>query len=175
MARKLGADETFCDYIGIEVTRINAMLLASALKNAPKKIPHDFREAYELSMNHAVVVMGGTFPGHTTDATAALLAEFVKADILLNATSVSGVYSSDPTKDPNAVRFEKLSAKELVSIVSAGDARAGSSNIVDLLAAKIIERCGIKTIVFLGEPENIERALKGDVVGIGTVIGNPTN
>ncbi len=169
-ARKLGANETFCDYIGIEVTRINAMLLASALKNAPKNIPKDFKEAHELSMNHAVVVMGGTFPGHTTDATAALLAEFVGADILLNATSVNGVYSADPRKDPNAVRFERLTARELVDIVAAGETKAGSSNVIDLLAAKIIERSGIKTVIFLGEPENIERAFRGDIKDIGTVV-----
>ena len=169
-ARKLGANETLCDFIGIDVTRINAMLLASAIKDAPKEIPKDFREAYELSMNHAVVVMGGTFPGHTTDATAALLAEFVGADILLNATSVNGVYSADPRKDPNAVRFEKITARELVVIVAAGETKAGSSNVIDLLAAKIIERSGIRTVVFLGEPENIERAFRGDVKDIGTIV-----
>ena len=169
-ARKLGANETFCDCIGIEVTRINAMLLASAIKNAPREIPKDFGRAYELSANHQVVVMGGTFPGHTTDATAALLAEFIGADILLNATSVNGVYSADPRKDPNAVRFERLTAKELVEIVSAGESKAGSSNVMDLLAAKIIERSGIKTVIFLGTPENIEKALNGKVEEIGTIV-----
>ncbi|AEA46805.1 UMP kinase [Archaeoglobus veneficus] len=169
-ARSLGADETFCDYLGIGVTRLNAMLLASAIKQAPKVVPEDFRQAYELSLSHSVVVMGGTFPGHTTDATAALLAEFVNADVLLNATSVDGVYSADPRKDPNAVRYDRITAKELVRIVSVGETKAGSSNVIDLLAAKVIERSGIRTVIFLGEPENIEKALKGDVEGIGTVV-----
>ena len=48
--------------------------------------------------------------------------------------------------------------------------KAGSKNVVDLLAAKVIERSKIKTVVFLGSPENMERAFKGDLVGIGTAI-----
>ena len=167
-ARNLGADETYSDYLGIGVTRLNAMLLAIALKNSPKIIPKDFAEAYELSLNHSVVVMGGTFPGHTTDATAALLAEFVKADLLLNATSVDGVYSADPKKVKDAKRFEKLSFEELVDIVSKGESKAGSSNVLDLLATKIIQRSRIKTIVFLGTPENLLKAIEG--VSVGTVI-----
>lgn len=169
-ARELDADEAFCDYIGIEVTRLNAMLLISALKNVAKKVPKDFVEAYELSKANKIVVMGGTFPGHTTDATAALLAEFVEADLLLNATSVNGVYSADPKKDKDAKRFERLTANELVEIVRKGEIKAGSSNVIDLLAAKIIERSRIKTIIFLGEPENIKRAVEGDVKEIGTIV-----
>ncbi|RLI73118.1 UMP kinase [Archaeoglobales archaeon] len=169
-ARKLGADEAFCDYLGIEVTRLNAMLLISALKSIAKKVPKDFVEAYELSKTSRIVVMGGTFPGHTTDATAALLAEFVNADLLLNATSVNGVYSADPKKDKDAKRFEKLTPNELVEIVRKGEIKAGSSNVIDLLAAKIIERSGIRTIIFLGEPGNIKKVIEGDVKDIGTVI-----
>lgn len=169
-ARELGADETFCDYVGIEVTRLNAMLLIAALKNVAKKVPRDFVEAYDLSMTSKIVVMGGTFPGHTTDATAALLAEFVGADLLLNATSVNGVYSEDPKKSKNAKRFKRLTPSELVEIVKKGEIKAGSSNVVDLLAAKIIERSGIKTIIFLGEPENLKRAVEGDVEEIGTIV-----
>ncbi len=166
-ARKFGADNTFCDVVGIEVTRLNALLLTSALRSAPREIPRTFEKAVELSKLWKIVVMGGTFPGHTTDATAALLAEYVNADLLLNATSVDGVYSSDPRKDKNAIRYERLRPSELVEIVARGEAKAGSSNVVDLLAAKVIERSGIKTVVFLGEPENLEKAVKGS---IGTVI-----
>lgn len=168
VARKLGVNETSCDYMGIEVTRLNASILASSISDAPRRIPSDFREAYELSKFHSVVVMGGTFPGHTTDATAALLSEFVNADILLIATSVDGVYSADPLKDKDAIRYDRLSAKELVEIVSKGELKAGSKNVVDLLAAKVIERSRIKTVVFYGTPENIEKAMNAEV---GTIIG----
>ncbi len=167
-ARKLGASETLCDYIGIEVTRLNAMLLAAAVEEAPKRIPRDFREADEMAKQHRVVIMGGTFPGHTTDATAALLAEYVRADLLLNATAVDGIYSADPKVNRDAVRFDRLSPAQLIEIVSSSAMKAGSNVVLDLLAAKVIERSRIRTMVFLGTPENILRAVKGEI--IGTVI-----
>jgi len=170
VARELGANETSCDYLGIDVTRLNAAILASAIKEAPRTIPVDLKEAHYLSEQYNVVIMGGTFPGHTTDATAALLAEFVGADLFLNATSVDGVYSADPRKDPNAFKIGKLTAKELVNIVSSSGVGAGSNNVLDLLAAKIVERSKIKTVVFLGTPENIIRTVKGDYDDIGTEI-----
>ncbi|MET1124058.1 MAG: UMP kinase [Archaeoglobaceae archaeon] len=170
-ARSLGASEVVCDRIGIAVTRLNATLLAVASRKAPKVVPETFEEAEALSKLYDVVVMGGTFPGHTTDATAALLAEYVGADVLLNATSVDGVYSEDPKTSRDATRFDRLTPRQLVEIVSSAAARAGANVVVDLLAAKIIERSGIKTIVFLGEPENLARVLRGEV--IGTVIEAP--
>lgn len=170
LARELGADETSCDYLGIDLTRINATILSTAINNAPHRIPEDFKDAYELSLSHPVVVMGGTFPGHTTDAVAALLAEFVKADILLNATSADGVYTADPQKESEASKFEKISTRDLVEIVSQAEANAGSSTVIDLVAAKVIDRSKIKTMVFLGKPKNIQKALKGDIEDIGTII-----
>lgn len=170
-ARDLGADETYCDYIGIAVTRLNAMLLIAALKSSPKKVAEDFITAQELSENHRVVVMGGTFPGHTTDATAALLAEFVNADLFLNATSVDGVYSDDPKFSKDAVKYERLNPSQLVEIVSRSAMKAGANVVMDLLAAKVIERSGIRTVVFLGEPENIKKVIEGEDIGrIGTLI-----
>ncbi len=168
-AKLLGADNTLCDYMGVEVTRLNAMLLCSTLKSAPKIIPRDFREAYELSLNHDIVVMGGTFPGHTTDATSALLAEFVNADLLLNATSVDGIYSDDPKKNPKAKRFERIKADDLLKIILRLSSEAGGNYPLDILAIKIIQRSKIKALVFLGEPDNIRRAARGEFE-IGTLI-----
>lgn len=164
-ARNLGANETFCDYIGIMATRMNAMLLISAMKNAAKKVPSDFTEAEELAKSNKAVVMGGTFPGHTTDATAALLAEFVGAELLINATNVDGVYSEDPRKSKDAVKYEKLSPSELVKIVGRSSMSAGASVVIDLLAAKIIERSRIKTYIIFGSPENLVKAVNNNVVG----------
>ncbi len=164
-ARNLGANEVMCDYLGIAVTRINAMLLAFAMKNSAKKIPENFIEAEELSKNYKAVVMGGTFPGHTTDATAALLAEFVGADLFLNATSVDGIYSEDPRKNPNAYKFEKISPSELLMLVAKEQAKAGVNVVMDILAVKILERSKIKAVVFRGEPENIKRIVNGEKIG----------
>ncbi|MDI9610751.1 MAG: UMP kinase [Archaeoglobales archaeon] len=164
-ARELGANETMCDYLGIAVTRINAMLLAYAMKNSAKKIPENFIEAFELSKKYKAVVMGGTFPGHTTDATSLLLAEFVNADLFLNATSVDGIYSEDPKKNPNAKKFNKITPNELVKLVASSSMEAGANVVIDLLSAKLIERSKIKTIVFKGEPENILKVLRGEKIG----------
>ncbi len=164
-ARNLGANEVMCDYLGIAVTRINAMLLAFAMKNSAKKIPENFIEAEELSKNYKAVVMGGTFPGHTTDATAALLAEFVGADLFLNATSVDGIYSEDPRKNPNAYKFEKISPRELLMLVAKEQSKAGVNVVMDILAVKILERSKIKAVVFRGEPENIKRIVNGEKIG----------
>ncbi|WP_456478281.1 UMP kinase [Geoglobus ahangari] len=165
IARGLGADEVWCDEIGIVVTRINAMVLLSGLKGCAPVVAKDFSSAKLLLADYDKVVMGGTFPGHTTDATAALLAEALKAEQLLIATSVDGVYSSDPRRDSEATRFEELTPEELVEIVARNDVRAGSSSVVDLLASKIIQRSRIPTVIFEGTPENVERALKGEKIG----------
>lgn len=164
-ARSLGANEVMCDYLGIAVTRINAMLLAFAMRNSAKKIPENFIEAEELSRKHKAVVMGGTFPGHTTDATAALLAEFVGADLFLNATSVDGIYSEDPRKNPKAARFERISPKELIELVAREQMKAGINVVMDILAVKVLERSKIKAIVFKGEPENIKKVIRGEKIG----------
>lgn len=164
-ARELGANEVMCDYLGIAVTRLNAMLLAFAMKSSAKKIPDNFVEAELLAKNHRTVVMGGTIPGHTTDATAVLLAEFVNADLFLNATSVDGIYSDDPKRNPSAVKFDKISPQELLDIVARQKAIAGMNVVIDFLAVKILERSKIKAVVFKGDPENIRRVVNGEKIG----------
>jgi len=110
--------------------------------------------------------MGGTIPGHTTDAVAALLAEMVGADLLVYATSVPGVFSADPNVDSGAERYDELSAGELVDVISSIETAAGSNAPVDLLAAKIIERSGLRAVVLDGsEPSRIADAVGGDADG----------
>ncbi|MEM2934074.1 MAG: UMP kinase, partial [Methanocellales archaeon] len=160
-ARKLGADEASCDLIGIEVTRLNARLFISALR--PDAYPEpalDYKEAESALSSGKIVVMGGVAPGQTTDAVAAILAEYLKADLLVNATSVDGVYSADPKLDPNARKFDKLSPSELVDIVMKIEMKAGSKSPIDPLSAKIIERSKIPTIILNGEnPRNLLDAI----------------
>ncbi len=167
LARELGASEVICDEIGIDVTRINArILIASLADKAYPEVARSFEEAWRASKTHDIVVCGGMFPGQTTDAISALLAEYVRADILINATSVDGVYTSDPKVDPSAKKFERMTPGELCEVVMSQVMRAGASTVLDPVAAKIIERSRIRTVVVSGEdPENIIKAWRGEISG----------
>ncbi|HII60404.1 UMP kinase [Pyrococcus horikoshii] len=148
VASKFNTNETFKDYLGIQITRANAMLLIAALKErAYPQVVSDFWEAWKAIQLKKIPVMGGTHPGHTTDAVSALLAEFLSADLLVVITNVDGVYTEDPKKNPNAKKIPKMKAKDLVDIVSREAGKAGVSTVIDPLAAKIIMRSGIKTYV----------------------------
>jgi uridylate kinase len=171
IARGLDADEATCDVIGIEMTRLNARLLIAALGDAAYyEPPLDYKEAKNASLSGKIVVMGGVTPGQTTDAVSAVLAEYVGADLLINATSIDGVYTSDPKKNKDAKKFESMTPKQLIEVVMKTEMLAGANSPIDLLAAKIIERSNIKTIVLNGEdPQNIVGAVSGK--HSGTVIG----
>ncbi len=163
VARKLGADEATCDLIGIELTRLNARLLIAAFGElAYHEPPLEYKQAKRASLGGKIVVMGGVSPGHTTDAVAAILAEYVGAELLINATSIDGVYTSDPRKNKGAKKFETMTPKQLIEVVMKTEMVAGANSPIDLLAAKVIERSNIKTIVLNGEnPRNIMDAVGG--------------
>jgi uridylate kinase len=166
IARALGANETLCDYLGIAQTRINAKLLIAALKKA---YPEPFLDYQEVAMARAsgdqgrIAVMGGVSPGYTTDAVAAMLAEYINADLFVDVTSVDGVYDADPRTVPSAKKYDKLSPRELVALTMTGLLKAGSRIVIDPVAAKIIERSGLKTIVINGgqNPRSIIDAVHG--------------
>ncbi len=162
-ARDLGANEVECDIIGIDMTRINAKLLIAALDSTAYPVPlTSYQDARNAALSGKVVVMGGLIPGQTTDAVSAVLAEYVGADLLINATSVDGVYTADPNRDSKAEKISSMTPSQLVDIVMKIDMSAGSNSPLDPLAAKIIQRCGIKTFVIDGrEPGNINEAAAG--------------
>ncbi|CQR48946.1 MULTISPECIES: UMP kinase [Haloferax] len=167
-ARDLGANEVQLDQIGIDVTRINARLLIAALgSQVDPKVAHDYEDAGDAIRRGDISVMGGVMPGQTTDAVAAALAEYVDADLLVYATSVDGVFSADPKSDPDATKFEEMTAAELVDVIGDIEMNAGSSAPVDLLAAKLIERAKMRTIVLDGtDPDRITPAvLRGEHTG----------
>ncbi len=171
-ARDLGANEVQLDQIGIDVTRINARLLIAALgAGTDPKVAHDYEEAGDAIRTGDVSVMGGVAPGQTTDAVAAALAEYVNADLLVYATSVNGVFDADPSEHDDAEQYEALTAAELVDVIAPMSRDAGASAPVDLLAAKLIERSGMRTIVLDGtDPAAIERAvLRGDHDGTDVI------
>jgi uridylate kinase len=161
VARDLGSDEATCDLIGIELTRLNARLLIAALGDAAYyEPPLNYKEARNASLTGKIVVMGGVTPGQTTDAVSAVLAEYTSSDLLINATSIDGVYTSDPKNNKDAKKFETMTPHQLIEIVMKTEMVAGANSPFDLLAAKIIERSNIRTIVLDGEdPRNIVDAI----------------
>ncbi len=168
ISRDLGANDAMCDYMGIDVTRVNARLLISGLSDvAYPEPPSTYREAEDALADNKVPVMGGMAPGQTTDAVAAVFSEYTDADLLVYATSVDGVYTSDPSSEEDAERFERLTPERLVDIVMQTQMTAGGNSVVDALAAKIIERSGIRTVVLDGSnPGDISQAvLEGEHSG----------
>lgn len=148
IGRELGASETYLDEIGIDVTRLNARLLITALGDNAYHVPaRTIEEALHAGKTHQIVVMGGLHPGFTTDAVSAMIAERVNAARLVNATSVAGVYTSDPKKDPRAKMLKKMTFDELIKIVDKSEHEAGPNIVFDPLAAKIVKRSGIRTLV----------------------------
>ncbi|NYT05591.1 MAG: UMP kinase [Methanomicrobiales archaeon] len=162
-ARSLGIDEARSDDLGIAVTRLNAALLAGALQEAAYPgIAATCSEAVRFGESEKIVVMGGVAPAQTTDAVSAVLAEYVHADVLVNATSVDGIYSADPKKDPNAVRYEALTPEELIAIIAGDRLNAGSNAVIDIVAAKVVQRSAIPLVVLDGrDPENLKSAILG--------------
>ncbi|MEN6609760.1 MAG: UMP kinase [Methanoregulaceae archaeon] len=160
-AREHSVDDGTCDEIGILVTRLNATMLCAALGDAAyPRVPVNQTEAMEAALSGKIVVMGGITPGQTTDAVAAVLAERVHADAMINLTSVDGIYDKDPNKFPDAKRYAHLTPEELIATVGKGDLKAGSNNVIDLVAAKVTARSGVPLLVFDGrDAANLTKAL----------------
>jgi uridylate kinase len=170
-ARTLGANEIELDQLGIAATRLNARLLVGAFDDrAAPSPPESYDEARAAMRRDDVPVMGGTEAGHTTDAVATALAEYVEADLLVYATSVAGVYDADPAADPEATAYERLTVGELVGLVGDRELEAGINVPVDLLAAKLLQRAGLHAVVVDGtDPEAVARAVAGDHEGTDVV------
>ena len=168
LARSFDADDAFADELGILVTRLNATLLVGALGNrAYPKVVESHTEALCASESGKIVVMGGITPGQTTDAVAAVLAERVQASVFINLTAVDGIYSADPRKDTSAERYTRMTAAELLSVVVGQQAVAGVNTVMDIVAVKMVERCGIPLLVMDGrDPALLESTLEsGKYVG----------
>ena len=167
VVRDLGAGEAQCDDIGIEVTRINAKILLSALGDAAyQRVPHDFQQALEFSASGKIIVMGGTEPAHSTDAVSAILAEYIKADKLINLTSVDGMYTKDPNKFDDAELVCEITASDLLEFLNGKDVKAGTYEFFDTTAVQMIKRSNLETVITNGfNPENLIKAINGEKVG----------
>ena len=170
-ARSSGADESTLDELGIEISRLNAKLLIYTLKNkAYSHPPTTLQEVKHAVDDGLIVVAGGLHPGQSTNGTAALIAEKIKAELFLNATDVDGVYDMDPNKYKQAKKFKRIELKNLKNILVHEDSIAGGYDLMDIVALKIIERSKINTRILKADPKIIEKAIKGADVGTKIVL-----
>ncbi|SPE29101.1 uridylate kinase [Burkholderiales bacterium] len=167
-----GMDRATADYMGMMATIMNAMALQDAMRNAgiearvqsalnveqvvePYIRPKAMRY---LDEGKIVVFAAGTGnPFFTTDTAAALRGAEIGAEVVLKATKVDGVYSADPKKDPQAVRY---------STISFDDALARNLQIMDATAFALCRDQGLPIRVFnISRPGALKRAVSGEDEG----------
>lgn len=164
-ADKMGMLATVMNAISIsEILNANniksVVLAACGVTNFCETFSQSKADDY-LSKGYVVIFAGGTGnPFFTTDTTAALRACEIKADIILKATQVDGVYSADPKKDLNAKKYDKISYDEAIN---------KNLKIMDLSAFLLCMENKIKIYVFdFHKKGNLKKVLDGEK--IGTVI-----
>ena len=167
LAKPLIDDDYHLDKIGIAATRLNATIIREAFTEAGISvsgiIPTSVNEAIQLLEERPVVVMGGTEPGHTTDAVAIRLAIAVNASKCIIATNVGKVYNEDPRKNPNAKSFDFLTHDELQQIVGPAEHKeAGKSSVVDPIAVSEATKANLELNIIDGR--KIER-IKHTILG----------
>jgi len=170
-ARSSGADESTLDELGIEVSRLNAKLLIYALQD--RAYPHppiNLKEVAHAADSGLIVITGGLHPGQSTNATAALIAEKVRASFFLNATDVDGIYDSDPNTNKNAKKFKRIELKKLRKMLVHQESVAGGYDLMDIVALKVIERSKIKTRIIKADIKTLEKAIKGSPEGTEIIL-----
>ncbi|NLL94872.1 MAG: UMP kinase [Thermoplasmatales archaeon] len=162
---ELGGTVDQLDEMGIAVTRINASLLRIALGDtAANGAPTTAGECAGIMGPGKVAVMGGTAPGHTTDAVAAMVAREIGADRIVNASNVDAVYDCDPRTNPGARRMDRMTIKELSDIVY-DEHEACKSSVFDPLGCTIAMEEGIDLVMVDGRDlAELENAILGKPV-----------
>ena len=167
-----GMDRSTADYMGMLATVINALALQDALENhgVPTRVltaiemravaePFIRRRAERhLEKGRVVVFAAGTGnPYFTTDTAAALRAMEIRAEVILKATKVDGIYSADPVKVPEATRYERITYLQVLQ---------QRLQVMDATAISLCMDNKLPIVVFnLREPGNIRRVVLGDAVG----------
>ncbi len=149
IARDLGGSMYDQDILGIAATRMNAQLLALALGDMPETVSGDAEKTADMSEPGKIVVMGGTAPGHTTDAVSSMVAARMKADRIVNGTSVDAVYTDDPRKNPDAKKITRMTIDELGDIVYK-EHGASKSSVFDPLGVKTAKENKIDILIIDG-------------------------
>ena len=175
-----GMDRATADYMGMLATVMNALAMQAALE----KIGVQTRVQSALTMNavaepyvrrralrhlekgRVVIFAAGVgAPFFTTDSGAALRAAEMGCDALLKGTSVDGVYTADPKKDPSATRYDTLSYQDVL---------AKDLRVMDASAIALMRDSGIPIVVFsIREEGSLQRTLTGE--GTFTVITSQTS
>jgi uridylate kinase len=175
-----GMERASADYMGMLATVMNALALQSALEKAgvitrvQSAIPMDAvcepyirrRALRHLEKGRIVIFAAGLgAPFFTTDTPAALRAAEMGCDVLFKGTSVDGVYTADPKKDPTAERYERLSYQEVLS---------KNLRVMDGSAIALMRDNDIPIVVFsIRERGNLLRVVQGE--GVFTTIEAPRN
>lgn len=165
-------DRATADYMGMLATVINAMALQDSFEaiGIPTRVqtaiemkeiaePYIRRRAISQLNNNEVVIFGaGTGnPFFSTDTTAALRAAEIEADIILLAKKVDAVYSEDPDLNPNAIRYDTLTHKEVLE---------KGLGVMDSTAATLCMENNIPIHVFgLAQEGNVLKAILGEKIG----------
>ena len=165
------------DYMGMLVTVINSLAMQGALQNVGIKCRLTGGLAIEpiveatsgqrvteyLEAGYVVLISGGTGnPFFTTDSAAALRAIEMKADAILKGTRVDGIYTADPEKHPDAVKYQTLTFDE---------AYEKQLKIMDLTAFTLCRENNMPILVFdMNTPGNLVKVLNNP--GIGTIVNN---
>ena len=107
-----------------------------------------------------IVITGGLHPGQSTNATSALIAEIVRASKFLNATDVDGIYDSDPNITSNAKLLKKITVQQCMRLLENESSMAGTYDLMDIVALKVIERSKIPTRILKADIANIRHAIE---------------
>jgi uridylate kinase len=176
MGVKRGMDQATADYMGMIATVMNGLALQDALKRSGvdsrvQTAVHmdEVAEPYirlramrHMEKGRVVIIAGGIGnPFFTTDTAAALRAAEIKADIVIKATKVDGVYSSDPKENADAVRYERLGYDDVLE---------KRLRVMDLTAFTLCQENKMPILVLNFWAENaLRRAIEGDL-SVGTLI-----
>jgi len=167
-----GMDRATADYMGMLATVINALALQDALEQQGvntrvvssiemRAVAEPFirrRSIRHLEKGRVVVFGGGTGnPYFSTDTAAALRAMEIKADVILKATKVDGIYTADPLLEPSATRFDHISYLQVLE---------QGLKVMDATAISLCMDNRLPIVVFnLRTPGNIRRAIAGEPIG----------
>jgi uridylate kinase len=145
------SDNSTRDAVGIQATRLNAHILKRQL-DIETPVPSSFKQIEKLKHKQKAVT-GGITPGMSTDAVAGMIAEITGSDLYV-ATTVEGIFSSDPEENDNAEMIDEITINQLKSTLSS-EQTPGNYSMIDDVCMNFIDRSNIPTKVFEATPSNI--------------------